>query len=148
MNGTKQRGDGYVRLDMPGGWPGDAVNQFEASGRTAVQNEAWNFMRTLLQWRKGNEVIAKGKMKHFMVNRGVYVYQRSLNGKQVVVMLNGTGQAVDLPLDRYQEILQGKTSAKDVLTSRTVSLGESVKLDPKGILVLEFQGDGLSSGNL
>lgn len=138
MNGSKQRGDGYVRLDVPGGWPGDAVNQFEASGRTDVQNEAWNFMRTLLKWRKGNEVIAKGKMKHFMVNRGVYVYQRSLGGKQVVVMLNGTRQAVDLPLDRYEEILRGKTSAKDILSARTVSLGESVKLEPKGILVLEF----------
>ncbi|MEZ7913253.1 alpha-amylase family glycosyl hydrolase, partial [Macellibacteroides fermentans] len=34
MNGTKQKGDGYIRLDVPGGWPGDAVNQFEASGRT------------------------------------------------------------------------------------------------------------------
>lgn len=138
MNGTKQHGDGYVRRDVPGGWPGDAVNQFEASGRTDVQNEAWNFMQTLLKWRKGNEVIAKGKMKHFMVNQGVYVYQRSLEGKQVVVMLNGTHQVVDLPLDRYAEILRGKTDAKDVLTARTVSLGASVKLEPKGILVLEF----------
>ena len=138
MNGSKQQGDGYVRRDVPGGWPGDAVNQFEASGRTAVQNEAWNFMQTLLKWRKGNEVIAKGKMKHFMVNRGVYVYERSLDGKQVVVLLNGSREAVDLPLDRYREILKGKTSGKDMLTSQVVPLGESVKLAPKGILVLEL----------
>lgn len=138
MNGSKQQGDGYVRRDVPGGWPGDAVNQFEASGRTAVQNEAWNFMQTLLKWRKGNEVIAKGKMKHFMVNRGVYVYERSLDGKQVVVVLNGSREAVDLPLDRYREILKGKTSGKDMLTSQVVPLGESVKLAPKGILVLEL----------
>lgn len=138
MNGSKQRGDGYVRLDVPGGWPGDAANHFEASGRTEVQNEAWNFMQRLLKWRKGNEVIAKGKMKHFMVNQGVYVYQRSLDGKQVVVMLNGSRKAVDLPLDRYQEILQGKASGKDVVSGRTISLGKAVKLEPKGILVLEL----------
>lgn len=138
MNGSKQRGDGYVRRDVPGGWPGDKVNQFEASGRTDVQNEAWNFMQKLLKWRKGNEVIAKGKMKHFMVNQGVYVYERSLDGKQVVVMLNGTRQAVDLPLDRYQEILQGKASGRDIVSGRTIALGESVKLEPKGILVLEL----------
>lgn len=138
MNGTKQKGDGYVRRDVPGGWPGDAVNQFEASGRTAVQNEAWNFMQTLLKWRKGNEVIAKGKMKHFMVNQGVYVYERSWGGKQVVVMLNGSRQTVDLPLDRYQEVLKGKTSARNILTNRVVPFGQTIKIEPKGILVLEL----------
>lgn len=138
MNGSKQKGDGYVRRDVPGGWPGDAVNQFEAAGRTAVQNEAWNFMQTLLKWRKGNEVIAKGKMKHFMVNQGVYVYERSLGGKQVVVMLNGSRQTVDLPVDRYQEILKGKTTARDILTNRVVPFGQTIKIEPKGILVLEL----------
>ncbi len=138
MNGSKQKGDGYVRRDVPGGWPGDAVNQFEAAGRTAVQNEAWNFMQTLLKWRKGNEVIAKGKMKHFMVNQSVYVYERSLDGKQVVVMLNGSRQTVDLPLDRYQEILKGKTTAQDILTNRVVPFGQTIKIEPKGILVLEL----------
>lgn len=138
MNGSKQKGDGYVRRDVPGGWPGDAVNQFEAAGRTAVQNEAWNFMQTLLKWRKGNEVIAKGKMKHFMVNQGVYVYERSLDGKQVVVMLNGSRQTVDLPVDRYQEILKGKTTARDILTNRVVPFGQTIKIEPKGILVLEL----------
>lgn len=138
MNGSKQKGDGYVRRDVPGGWPGDAVNQFEAAGRTAVQNEAWNFMQTLLKWRKGNEVIAKGKMKHFMVNQSVYVYERSLDGKQVVVMLNGSRQTVDLPLDRYQEILKGKTTARDILTNRVVPFGQTIKIEPKGILVLEL----------
>ena len=116
MNGTKQKGDGYIRLDVPGGWPGDAVNQFEASGRTDIQNEAWNYMQKLLKWRKGNEVIAKGKMKHFVPQNGVYVYARNLNGKQVVVIMNGNAKESVLPLDRYDEILKGYTSGKDVIT--------------------------------
>ena len=138
MNGTKEKSDGYIRLDVPGGWAGDKVNQFEASGRTAVQNEAWTFMQTLLKWRKGNEVIAKGKMKHFMPNRGVYVYERSLNGKRVVVFMNGSSKAVELPLDRYAESLQGTAQGKDVLTGRTVALGTSLSMKAKEILVLEL----------
>lgn len=138
MNGNKQQSDGYVRRDVPGGWPGDPVNQFEAAQRTPIQNEAWSFLQTLLKWRKGNEVIAKGKMKHFMVNQGVYVYERSLNGRSVLIMLNGTSQPVDLPLDRYVEVLHGKTSGKDILSGRTVSFDHQVKLDPKGILVMEL----------
>lgn len=96
MNGTKEKGDGYIRLDVPGGWPGDKVNQFEASGRSEVQNDAWNFLRTLLKWRKGNAVIAKGKMKHFMVNQGVYVYERSLDGRSVLILMNGSDKEVNL----------------------------------------------------
>ena len=138
MNGTKEKSDGYIRLDVPGGWPGDKVNQFEPSGRTAVQNEAWTFMQTLLKWRKGNEVIAKGTMKHFMPNRGVYVYERSLNGKRVVIFMNGSSKAVELPLDRYAESLQGAAQGKDVLTGRTVSLGTSLSMTAKEILVLEL----------
>ncbi|MGM9798383.1 MAG: glycoside hydrolase family 13 protein [Parabacteroides sp.] len=138
MNGTKEKSDGYIRLDVPGGWAGDKVNQFEASGRTAVQNEAWTFMQTLLKWRRGNEVIAKGKMKHFMPNHGVYVYERSLNGKRVIVLMNGSSKAVELPLDRYAESLQGAVQGKDVLTGHTVALGTSLSMKAKEILVLEL----------
>lgn len=138
MNGTKEKSDGYIRLDVPGGWPGDKVNQFEPSGRTAVQNEAWTFIQTLLKWRKGNEVIAKGKMKHFMPNKGVYVYERSLNGKRVMVLMNGSSKAVELSLDRYAESLQGTAQGKDILTGRTVALGTSLSMKAKEILVLEL----------
>ncbi|MFW9612948.1 MAG: glycoside hydrolase family 13 protein [Macellibacteroides fermentans] len=138
MNGTKQKGDGYIRLDVPGGWPGDAVNQFEASGRTDIQNEAWNYMQKLLKWRKGNEVIAKGKMKHFVPQNGVYVYARNLNGKQVVVIMNGNAKESVLPLDRYDEILKGYTSGKDVITGKVVSLQKELTLGAKDVLVLEL----------
>lgn len=138
MNGTKQKGDGYIRLDVPGGWPDDAVNQFEASGRTDIQNEAWNYMQKLLKWRKGNEVIAKGKMKHFVPQNGVYVYARNLNGKQVVVIMNGNAKESVLPLDRYDEILKGYTSGKDVITGKVVSLQKELTLGAKDVLVLEL----------
>lgn len=138
MNGLKDGGDGYVRRDVPGGWPDDKENQFEASGRSAIQNEAWSYLQTLLKWRKGNDIIAKGSMKHFMVNRGVYVYERSLNGKSVLIMINGTSKEVDLPLDRYAEVLHGKTSAKNIITGRTLSLDKQTTLAPKEVLVMEL----------
>ncbi|GHT33383.1 alpha-amylase [Bacteroidia bacterium] len=139
MNGSKEKGDGYIRMDVPGGWPGDATNQFETSGRTALQNEAWNYMQTLLKWRRGNDVISKGKMKHFAVNNDVYVYERRSGNKQVLVFMNGAGKEVTLPLDRYAEILQGKTSGKDVITHQTISLNKEVKLPPKAVWVLETE---------
>lgn len=138
MNGSKEKGDGYIRLDVPGGWPGDKDSWFESSGRSEVQNEAWNFIRTLLRWRKGNDIIAKGKMKHFMVNDGVYVYERSLDGKSVLVMINGKEKTVDLKLDRYAEVIRGKKYGKNILTGENITLGESLVVPVKGIFVMEL----------
>ena len=98
MNGTKAKSDGYVRLDVPGGWPGDSKDEFTAEGRNAVQNEAWDFLRTLLHWRKGNDVIAQGSMKHFMPDNGVYVYERRLGDRNVIIILNGNNEPTRLPL--------------------------------------------------
>lgn len=138
MNGSKEKGDGFVRRDVPGGWSGDKENQFEASGRSAIQNEARAFLQTVLKWRKGNDIIAQGKMKHFMVNQGVYVYERSLNGKSVLIMMNGNSKDVNLPLDRYAEVLQGKVSAKNILTGKTVELNKEFKMSPKEVLIMEM----------
>lgn len=138
MNGTKSKSDGYVRRDVPGGWPGDKANWFEASGRSDIQNEAWTFMQKILKWRQGNEVISKGSMKHFMLNQGVYVYQRSYNGKSVLVVMNGSSKNVVLPLDRYAEVLQGKASGMDVISGKSVVLDKELKLSPKEILLLEM----------
>jgi len=85
MNGNKSKSDGDIRKDVPGGWPDDSVNQFTAEGRSELQNEAFNFMQKLLKWRQGNEIIAKGKMKHYVPQNGVYVYERYLNDKSIVV---------------------------------------------------------------
>jgi glycosidase len=70
-----------IRKDFPGGWPGDKVNAFTKEGRTSAQNEAFDFLRTLLNWRKDQEVIHHGKLKHFIPENNIYVYFRTL-GRQ------------------------------------------------------------------
>lgn len=62
-------------------------------------------MQKLLQWRKGNEVIAKGKLKHFAPNKGIYVYERKYGNQSVVVFLNGNDREQTIDLHPYQEIL-------------------------------------------
>jgi glycosidase len=140
MHGTKNApgGDGNIRLDVPGGWPGDTQNWFTVEGRSSLQNEAWVFLQTLLKWRRGNEVISKGKMLHFMPQLGVYVYERCLDDKSVLIFLNGANNEVVLPLDRYAEILHGKTEGKDVITKRSVTLKKELILMPKEVLILEI----------
>lgn len=128
---------GYIRPDMKGGWKEDSSSVFEASGRNAVQQDMFNYLRTILRWRKGNDVIAKGKMKHFQVRKGVYVYERSLGDKNVIVMMNGLYEDVDLSLDYYKEILSGNRTYRDIITNQDITLEGSVKIPSKGIYILE-----------
>ena len=137
MTGDKGKGDGDLRKDFLGGWPGDVRNCFEASGRTSLENEAFEFTRRLLNWRKGNSVIGKGTLKHYSICQGVYVYQREFNGKSVVVMMNGTDSPKELDLTPYREILP-TDKARDVLTGKQVNLGGKLALEGRENLVLEF----------
>ena len=138
MNGVKSKSDGYVRKDFPGGWSADKANALTAAGRTKLQNECYNFYKTLLNWRKGNEVIAKGNMTQFMVQHGVYAYARQYNGKTVFVMLNGTDEATTLPLKYYKEILKDHAQGKDILTGRIINLDGELTMSPRESLVIEI----------
>lgn len=137
MHGNKSKSDGYIRLDVPGGWEGDSENHFSREGRNDIQNEAFDFLSHLLHWRKGNDVIAQGKMKHYVLQKGVYVYERYLDNKNILVFMNGTSNDVEINLDRYAESIKNRQSGKDVISGRTVSLDNTLKLSPKEILILE-----------
>ena len=86
---------------------------------------------------KGNEVIAKGQLKHFAPNKGVYVYERKYGDKSVVVLLNGTDREQTISLDTYREILPD-TSAYNVLEDKKVELGKDLTLPSRGIYLLSF----------
>lgn len=137
MTGDKGKGDGDLRKDFPGGWQGDTRNCFVKNGRTALENEAFEFTRQLLNWRKGNQVIGKGNLKHYSIQNGVYVYQREFNGKSVVVIMNGTDDSKELDLTPYQEILP-RENAFDVLTGKNVNLSGKLRLNGRENLILNF----------
>ena len=139
MNGTKEVTDGNVRKDFPGGFPGDAQNAFTAEGRTAAQNDMFNWLSSLLHWRQGNEVITKGKMTQFIPKDGIYVIAREYKGRHAVTIINGTTQQRQMKLDRYSEVFGNATVARDVPTGKNVSLADgALTLPARGTLVLEF----------
>ena len=138
MNRVKNKSDGYVRKDFPGGWADDQETALTAEGRSAIQNDCYNFYKTILNWRKGNDVIAKGSMTQFMVQNGVYAYARQHEGKTVFVMLNGTNVETVVPLKFYKEILKEKQQGKDILTGKAIIFGKELKMQPRESLVIEL----------
>ncbi len=138
MNGTRAAGgDGNVRRDMPGGFPGDKTDAFTAAGRSDKQNEAFDFIQKLLQWRRGNEAIARGSLKHFMPENGLYVYQRRSGDKEVTVILNGNDSPLTTTMERTLEILPYGSQRRDMLTGKTVTIEPEMTFAPREILILE-----------
>ena len=137
MSADKSEGDGYLRRDFPGGWKGDKVNCFTAEGRTDLQNEVFDYTRKLLNFRKDNEAICKGTMKHFSIYKGVYVYERKYNNKSVVVFMNGTDEKQTLSLVPYREILHS-SSATDFISGKNIVLDGEITLDSRETLLLTF----------
>lgn len=128
MHGTREGGDGNVRKDMPGGFPGDEISVFTSEGRSKLQNEAYNFISLLCNWRKGSKAIGEGSMKHFMPTNGIYLYQRKAGDDEVIVMMNGTDKGNNVDMSRYMEIIGEGDKFTDIITGETII---PVKADKK-----------------
>ncbi len=76
------------RRDFPGGWASDSRNAFEASGRTAPEDEVFSHVRRLLHLRKEWAPLRRGRMVHLAADEETWVYARVLDGQVAVVALN------------------------------------------------------------
>ena len=140
MTGTKAEGDGRIRKDFPGGWAGDTTNAFTKTGRTPMQNEAWDYMQKLLQWRKTNTAVTQGTLVHYAPERsGVYVYGRIKNKHVVLVMLNGTPGDKTIQMSRFSDITGHYTKGRDVITGQVVDISKSVTVPASGEYILELE---------
>ena len=137
MHGDKKKTDGDVRKDVPGGFPGDTINAFSKEGRTALQNEAIDFLSKVATWRKGNKVISEGTLKHFMPENGMYVYERRLGDKRAVVIMNGTDRQLSVDMSIYKEILPTGSTLKDVITGEEFTITPEIHFAPRALYILE-----------
>lgn len=139
LRGPKERNDGELRADMPGGWTGDDANAFTGEGLSAAQREALDFVRTLFQWRRRTPAVHAGALTHYAPKEGVYVYFRHDGTDVVMVALNRNDHAVALRLDRFAGSLGGARAGTDVLTGHRVALGDTLRLPAKTPVILELE---------
>lgn len=128
-----------IRLDFPGGWPGDVRNAFTRAGRTAEENEAHDFLRSLLVWRKSQEVIHTGALTHYIPEDNVYVYFRHNAAHRVMVVLNANDSEKVLSTKPFAGDMGGSTRARDVLTGAELEDLGAIRVQGWGSLVLELR---------
>jgi neopullulanase len=139
MKNFKDPSDAEVRKDFPGGFAGDKENKFTAAGRNARENEAFNFVKTLANYRKNTPALHSGKLMQFVPKEGTYLYFRYDNQKTIMVATNSTDKEVDLKTERFAERMQGFTKAQDILQNKRLTSLVSIKIPAKTALVLELQ---------
>ncbi len=138
MTGHENRGHGDIRKDFPGGWQGDTTDAFTAEGRTKQQNEAFDYLKKLLIWRKNNEIIHTGKLKHFIPENGVYVYFRYNKNESVMVLLNNSDKEQEIKTDRFAECLKGFNSGKGIISGKEINDLSIIKIPAKTAKIIEL----------
>ena len=122
MKNFKNPTDAEVRLDYPGGWKGDPVDKFKASGRNQQENRAYDHIKALAQFRKGSSALTKGKTMQYVVRDGAYVYFR-YDDRQTVMVVTNTGKNAFVPdWGVYSERTKGFTRARNVVTGESSDL--------------------------
>ena len=139
MTGFKRDGDGKMRKDFPGGWEGDQINGFKGVGLTADQADVQQFMKKLLNWRKGKDIIHNGSLKHYYPMDNFYVYFRYNEKETVMVILNTNTEAKTLKTSRFAESLKGFTSGKEVMSGAMVNDLNNIVVPAKTSMILELK---------
>lgn len=139
MTSPRERDDGAVRANMPGGFVGDVKNIFTGKGLTPDELSTQAFVKQLLNWRKSNPVIHQGKLMHYAPKNNMYVYFRYLDDRAVMVVLNKNNQKTQLDWSRFSEVIKDKTNAQNALTGEAISLRSPINLAPLQSLIIDLQ---------
>lgn len=122
--GTTSPNDGYVRLDFPGGWKNDPVNKFTIEGRTQTDQEIFQHLATLANFRKSSSALTTGKLMQYLPDDGLYVYFRYDKEQTIMVAMNTAKVDKKVSIDNYKERTGGFTKYKNVITKETGTLAD------------------------
>jgi len=127
------------RFDFPGGWTDDKRNAFKSIDRTTTENEVFDYLKKLLNYRKKNSVLQNGLMKQFIPENGIFVNFRYNDLKTVMIIANNNLENKELDLNRFREMLKTSTVGNEITTTKIYSLQNPISVPAKTVLILEIK---------
>jgi len=127
-NPIPRTNDGQIRQDFPGGWAGDSLNKFTISGRTPLEQNAFEFTKKLIVLRRSKSVLTTGKTMQFTPEENHYVYFRYNDTSSIMVIVNRGNQTLELNTDRFAERMLNFKSGYDHFHEQSI-------LDLKKIII-------------
>ncbi|HEX8638084.1 MAG TPA: alpha-amylase family glycosyl hydrolase, partial [Pyrinomonadaceae bacterium] len=92
-------GDPDNRRDFPGGFAGDSRNAFTAQGRTAQENEVWNYLARLGALRKELKPLQKGETFDLLDEEQQMAYARVFTDQAVLMVFNNDTKPANVSFD-------------------------------------------------
>lgn len=140
---SKDRNDGLVRADFPGGWQGDLVSAFDASTLSKDQLAMKQFTQKLLKFRKTSHAIHSGGLRHYAPQDGIYVQVRCdtkscSDGAKLMTIYNKNSHSIELDLTPFADLLDVNLMGKNIITHEQLKLNEPLILDSKGVTMLDI----------
>ena len=131
--------DAAVRKDFPGGWINDTINKFKAQNLNAKEKEAFDYFKKIANFRKSSLAIAKGTLKQYIPQNGVYVYFRMHNNQVLMCVLNTNENDTALKFDRFQEVLNGHSFMYDIVNDKNIPMASSINLPSMSFQLYELK---------
>ena len=126
--------DGLVRSDFLGGWKNDSINKFTKEGRTTQENEVFDFVKTLANFRQRSSALKTGKMVQYIPENDIYTFCRYNDEEKIVCIINVGEEEKNIDLDtKYKEVMQGYSGIKNIISGKNESLKIAIK--PKDIFI-------------
>ena len=135
--GKTSPNDGLVRLDFPGGWKEDSINKFIAKGRTETDEEIFQHIKTLANFRKESSALQTGSFMQYIPVDGLYVYFRYDKNQTILIALNTGTKAISINPEDYKERTSAFSSFRSVFDKKIQKLA-SINLEPEQSVVLEL----------
>ncbi|HVS98424.1 MAG TPA: alpha-amylase family glycosyl hydrolase [Puia sp.] len=130
--------DGWVRLDFPGGWPGDKKNAFTGEGLSDSEAAIQRLVRTLGQFRLHSSALRSGKMMQFIPQRTLYVYFRYDDRQTVLCAMNTGNRPVTIDFSHYAERTARFSEGVDVVTGEHHPLTRPAEIPGRTMWVLDL----------
>ena len=130
--------DGLVRSDFKGGWKEDKENKFTKDGRTAKENDVFNWTKTIANYRKNSTALQTGKLMQFVPQNGTYTYFRYDEKSTVMVVMNAASEEKAIDAGRFAEIIKGYNKGRNIVTNEIIALSEKMNIPAKTVWVLEL----------
>ncbi len=131
-------GHGKIREDVMGGWPTDSLSKFTVEGRSADENEIYNFIKSVSNLRKTNEALSIGKTVQFIPQDGLYVYFRESGENLVMVAANTSKETRKIKKATYAEMLNDKSSFRNI-NGKDVKIEDEMEIAPFEIVIFEVR---------
>jgi glycosidase len=128
---------GVIREDFSGGWKEDAINKFDETKRSTSENDVINYIKTIQTWKANSPAFKEGKLMQFIPQDGIYAFARYTGNDVAFIIFNSNKTKKTISTTRFQDILKGKTSGRNIIDNRKVDMN-TIEIGAKELLIIEL----------